>query len=106
MSEKEIFKLEPEPSFWASVEIPVPGGVKTIHVRFKYRNIDEFAAFLQEIKDMEDIDALMLMIEEWQGPDAAFSRETLQRLLRNYPRATRPLYKTYRSELLGAAEKN
>lgn len=106
MNEKEIFKLEPAPSFWTPVELPIPGGVATIRVRYTYRNVDDFAAFVQTIKDMADVDALMLMIEEWSGPDAAFSKETLQRLLRNYPRATRALYKTYRTELLGAPEKN
>ena len=106
MSEKILFKLEHGPSFWTPVEIPIPGGVVTIEVRYKYRNRDEFAEFVKEIKDFEDIDALMLMIEEWKGPDAAFSRETLERLMRNYPRSTRVLYRTYRTELMGAAEKN
>lgn len=107
MAEEVLFKLEPEPTFWAPVKIPMPGGqTGEIRVRFKYRNRDQYGELLKLADDSDDIEVLLLAIDGWEGADAAFSRETLERLLRNYPGATRALFRTYRDNLLGAAEKN
>jgi len=106
MSE-EIFKLEPEPTFWAPVEIPMPGGkVGKFSIEYHYRDRDAYVELLKQAETMDDIDVLMLAMKDWKGPSAAFSRETLERLLRNYPGATRVIFRTYRENLLGAAEKN
>lgn len=106
MSE-ELFKLDPEPSFWAPVEILMPGGkVGKFSIEYHYRDRNAYVELLKQAETMDDIDVLMLAIKGWKGPDAAFSRETLARLLRNYPGATRVIFRTYRSNLLGEAEKN
>lgn len=103
----DIFKIDPAPSFWAPVEIPMPGGqVGRFSIEYHYRNRDEYGELLQQAETLDDIDVLMLAIKGWKGPDAAFSKETLTRLLRNYPGATRVIFRTYREHLLGAAEKN
>jgi Phage tail assembly chaperone len=107
MGEKVLFKLEPAPTFWAPVSIPLPGGeTGEIRVKFRYRNRDAFVELLKEAATLDDVDMLLRVIDDWDGPDAAFSPETLGRLLGNYQQAGRALFRAYRDNLLGAAEKN
>ena len=107
MGEKVLFKLEPEPTFWAPVQIPLPGGeLGEIRVKFRYRNRDALLELLKEAEGLFDLDLLLRVIDDWEGPDAAFSPETLDRLLGNYQQAGRALFRAYRDNLLGAAEKN
>lgn len=105
--EEVLFKLDPEPSFWAPVAIPMAGG-KTGHIRVLFRHLsrEEYSAFFAEHAGERDDAVLGLLINDWQGPDAPYSAPTLSRMLSNYPRAGAALVAAYRDELFGAAEKN
>lgn len=102
-----VFTIDPEPTFWAPVDIPMAGGKKgCIHVLFRYKDREQYAAFFDEHKGERDDEVLPLLIEGWEGPDAPYSAETLGRLLRNYPQAGVAMVAAYRDELFGAAVKN
>ncbi len=106
--EQIVFKVDPEPFlFWTSVSIPLAGDqVGQIRVQYLYMPPDEYRAFFDQGKEMTYLDALSALIKDWSGPDAPYSRETLERLVKNYPRAPKAFIAAYRDEIFGVAEKN
>lgn len=99
------FKLVPNPTFQASVSIPVPGGeTGTLNITFKHRPLKELTAL--ELEEGKTIPSLLVdLIDGWALPEP-FSAENLDTLLNNYPQAGQAIMKTYYEELLGAREKN
>ena len=81
-----MLKVTPNPTFDAPVEVPVPGQVKPekITVTFKYKSQAERDAFLEKLKTLPKVDALMEIIAGWTGVDVEFSREALENVLANY----------------------
>lgn len=105
--EQVLFKIDPDPTFWETVEIPMPGGkVGKIKVEFVFKDREQYSAFFKEQTDKKDSEALPLLIRSWSGPDAEYSPETLGRLLRNYPQAGLAITNAYRDSLFGAERKN
>lgn len=82
-----MLKLTPNPTFKTNVQITIPGSdlpVK-IEVTFRHKNKDKLKAFLEGMTGRPDDEILDEVIESWQGPDEAYSKEALQKLLLNYP---------------------
>lgn len=102
-----MIKLEPNPTFWAPVDIHVPGqGKGRIEVEFRYLDKTARAAFFEKIAEKSNIEALGEIAIGWREIDAPFSTENLGRLLDAYPGAATALYDGYFKELTGALEKN
>ena len=95
------FKLNPEPTFKASVRIPVPGGEsEPVEFTFKHRTTTQIKSFfLEECKGSKsDVDVVKLMVVGW-GLDDAFNDENLGRLIDNYPGSRRAITDAYFDEL-------
>lgn len=103
-----MFKLQPNPTFPATVKVPSPDGEKLLKLIFKHKTRDELAAYFEEAAKGEraEADSLMEVISGWEDVDAAFSRESLVLLIQNHHGAVRAIFDAYLSELSGAKEKN
>ena len=102
-------KLQPDPTFKAKVPVGVPGAPDVeVEFVFKYRNRDEFLAFLEPLqKDDAAFDAglVMAMCQGWDLLDA-FSAENVALLCLNYVSAPRAVFEAYGRELTKARAKN
>lgn len=98
-----MFKLNPDPTFWAKVGIPVPGGDE-VSVDFEFKALSRKALqqFLTDSKGREDIDNLSEVVVGWKGVDKPFSRETLELLLENYVASAKVIWQRFLDELTAA----
>lgn len=100
------FKLTPDPTFNANVEIPVAGGEPvSVAFTFKHRTRDELQAFTKSVDGREDADLILDMCSGWELADA-FTRENVLTLAQNYITAPRAVFETYLDELVKARTKN
>ncbi|HND54520.1 MAG TPA: phage tail assembly chaperone [Pirellulaceae bacterium] len=83
-----MFKLQPDPTFWSKVQIPVTGGEpQPLEVEFRHRTVDDLQAFAAAMRDRAPLDVCADMLVSWREADEEFSRDSLARLLQNYPLA-------------------
>lgn len=107
-----MFTLQPKPTFKASVTIPVPGGSDgKINFIFKHKGKKELQAYFNSLGATEgeaktDVEALLELVEGWEGVSEKFSAENLELLLDAYPGSALAMYDTYRKELLEGRAKN
>lgn len=97
-----MLKFKPDPTFKAKVEIPAAGSPIEIELTFRHRGKKALDAFGEEIREMSDVDALMLMIEDWTDMGEPFSAESLAQLVDDYPAAGFAITRAYFRELLQA----
>jgi len=108
---KDIFQIEPNPTFVVPVALPVPGGAPVV-VRFRFRHMDSDAFFemlkaSREAGEATDV-FLLRFVDGWEGENinAPFSAEALTKLVKNYPRSGKAIFAAFEGELIGALEKN
>lgn len=103
-----MFKINPAPSFWASVPLTVPGQAKqeTIEIEFKHLSKPALKGYFEGLEGKNDSTALGEIVLNWKGVDAEFSRDNLNSLLENYPTAAVEFFNAFRSELMEARRKN
>jgi hypothetical protein len=102
-----MFKLQPSPTFWAPVPIPVPGeGSKVIELEFSYRTRDEAKEFHEWCKGKSDDEIVPKIVVGWRKVDVPFGVEHLIALLNNYPGAAESIGSVFWSELGVAKRKN
>lgn len=102
-----MFKIEPNPTFWATARIHVPGqGLGQIEVEFKHLKHAERRAYSDSLDSKTNMEALTEIIIGWRGIDVAYTSDTLAQLLNEYPTAASALYAAFWGEITGAAEKN
>lgn len=96
-------KFKPNPTFKAKVAIPAAGG-ESIEVEFTFRHRGKKAldAFAEEIRELPDDQALMLMIDDWSDMGEPFGAEALAQLIDDYPAAAFAITRAYFRELLQA----
>lgn len=96
-------KFKPNPTFKAKVEIPAAGGESIeVEFTFKHRGKKALDAFAEQIKELPDVDALMLMVEDWSDMGEPFSADSLGQLVDDYPAASFAITRAYFRELLQA----
>lgn len=99
-----MFKLKVDPTFKATVDIPVAGGgTKPLTVIFKHRTRTELKEWINnpETEGKNDIDFLMDFVMGWDNADTEFSRDTLDTLVENFGGASAALRDKYLQELTG-----
>ena len=103
-----MFKLNPDPTFRASVALSVPGSEQpaTLAVDFKHLPKSALRDYFSGLEGKSDAEALGAIIAGWDGVDTDYSPEALALLLDNYPAAAAELFEAYRRELLDARRKN
>lgn len=99
-------KLTPDPTFSGMVEIHVPGKEPAeIEFTFKYRDREELEAFAGSMATMSDAELILNLASAWDLADA-FTKESVETLVKKYYSAPRAVYEKYLQELTGAKEKN
>ena len=103
-----MLKLNPDPTFVAQVSITVPGKVKpeSVKMTFKYRSKKELNDFWEGNKGRDDADVLMDIVESWDGIDAEYTKENVEKFLDNYPTSGREIGLAYSKLLLESRAKN
>lgn len=93
------FSLDPNPTFQATVEIPLPGGEKApVKFTFKHRDRDGLRAFMDGTPDKDAADVVLEAAAGWDLDDE-FNAENVKRLVTNYLGAGRAVYEAYVVEL-------
>jgi hypothetical protein len=94
--------LTASPTFKSNVLIPVPGK-KPVPVEFifKGRTKTEFQAFIENLRDRDDVDVILDLATGWELEEA-FGKESLEQLLHSYIGAARAIIETYINELTAA----
>lgn len=107
-----MFKIQPNPTFWAKVPVTVPGQSEAVIVEMEFKHFtEEELAALDEAHKSIALDERMrhralAIVCGWRDVDAEFSTENLTRLMKNYSRASLDIFETYNRERFEARRKN
>lgn len=107
-----MLKLQPDPTFKAKVDIPVPGDKPVaVEFTFKYRDQEQMDAFLfgeagkaraaQSAAEANKA-ALLDVATDWSNVDTPFSAEAIEAFVKRYPSATALVMAKYIAEVGGA----
>jgi len=101
-----MFQLQPNPTFWATVSIPVPGEKKTptIEVEFRHKAKSQLDLLIKSEQPLNT--AMAEIVNNWKGVSDKFSQDNLVALLDNYPSAAGVIFEVYINALLKGKEKN
>ncbi len=101
------FKLEPNPTFWAPVDIPVPGGEpQRLELQFRHMSRERGVEFGESMTQRPLIECVLEVVSDWRGVDATFTADALRQLDRDYWSACETILRAYVDELRGARRKN
>lgn len=103
-----MLKLDPNPTFKATVPIPTPDGEVALELEFKHMTRKAFDDYLktESEKKRPDEEAISEFVVGWSGLDAAFSQEALAKFVQNYHASATRMFKAYIEKLTQAGEKN
>lgn len=103
-----MLKLTANPTFWADVQIPVAGEKNPVKVaiKFKHKTADEYRAFLEKTKDMEEHEVVLDMAEDWSHIDGAFNPDNVKTICQNYHSFALACFNKYTEEYAKARVKN
>lgn len=104
-----MFKILPEPTFEAIVEVPVPGkDPASLCLTFKHKSRKEVVEFFEKAGNADIIDAKILseIIVGWKDVDAEFSVDNLQLVIDNYHAVVPAIFKTFGEQLAEGRRKN
>lgn len=99
-------KLEPNPTFRASVTIHPPGDGTSFEIdcEFRHKTTEQRDEFVKGSKF--DLEAVQEILVGWSDDAVPYKAETLIVLLGNYPGAASAIVTTYLRELVGARRGN
>jgi hypothetical protein len=99
-------QLKAEPTFQASVGIPVAGGEAVpVLLTFKHRTRTELDAFIKSRPKKSDAESFMDMVQGWDLEDE-FTEANVKTLLENYIGAALATFHAYIDQLVQAKAKN
>lgn len=102
-----MLKLQPNPTFEWPVMIVAPGGEQTeIIVIFRHKGRTDANAFIDQAREMDDIDAMMAIVAGWRDVDGEFDRTNMASLIDAYPAAAPAIFSAWIAGLAGAQTKN
>ena len=109
-----MLRIQPNPTFEASVEIPVPGveAFAPIKLTFRHKGREALNAWLQAAKDRQDADWLGEVIAGWSGVTDAdgaeqpYSLQALGKVLDTYPASGTAIFEAYLAQLTQARRGN
>lgn len=112
-----MLKLVPNPTFKGEVLFGLPdGGEAKLKIEFKHMGrkvLTEWIAKFQpkedggtEDKPLSDEDAIRDIVVGWEGVDAPFSKDNLEKLVDGYPGFARAAINVYIPALLEGQRKN
>lgn len=94
-------KLQPAPTFWAKVPIPLPGGEKhEIELEFVHKTRDDLDKWRSEKDVKTDGKAVMTIVKNWRGVEGDFNEDNINAVLQNYHGAGIAIGRTYIEQLM------
>lgn len=100
------FKLTPEPTFTAIVQIPVHGGGEhPVVFTFRHRRRSVMAEFVESLSGKSQVNAIEAMATAWDLDDA-FTAENIEDLLDNFAGAYDRIQTVYFREMAQARAGN
>jgi hypothetical protein len=102
------FRIVPQPTFWATVDLPGPGGVEEpLEIEFHALRASEFREWASQVTDETPrIEVLRRLVAGWKDADTPFSPEALADLDDGRPGVALRLMTVYPGLLAGARRKN
>jgi hypothetical protein len=101
------FKLQPSPTFWATVPVRLPGGeLADLQLEFRHRSRTAMAALFDTAAGRTDEDVIADVVAGWRDVDEAFSPEAVRTLVDNYPGVAGQIVEAYVRELVQARRGN
>ncbi len=108
------FKIEPAPTFAATVKISAPGVAEPLPLElvFKWRSRSALAEWLKNADGKADPEFVGEALAGWgnvvdaDDKPVPFGAEALAQLLDNFPAAADEITRAYLAELIEAREKN
>jgi hypothetical protein len=105
-----MFRLDPAPTFLATVQISVPGAdSRPLRVHFKHQPSSVIKQFLSNQIGKTDAEALALMVDHVDESEKApgqLDADFLERLFEAYPAAKADMLNTFLRELTESRVKN
>lgn len=103
-----MFRLDPNPQFWAPVRLTVPGESEPVEIelQFVHKGVDALREWIDGARENNDRFTVAGIVCGWKGVDAAFSEEALTRLLQNYPVSASEIFEQYLKALTESRAKN
>jgi hypothetical protein len=103
-----LFKLIPNPTFWETAHLTVPGQATPVPVEFEFKHHtrEEMDAYWRAAKSGTDQENLARLVQGWKGIDKDFSQEHLAILINQYPTAAKEIYTAFQKGQLESRTKN
>ena len=107
-----MFRLQPNPTFNAVVNISTPQGPAPLKLEFKHMGKKALGEWTKSSKDKPDIEVLGPVVAGWSdvfdcnGEPVPFSHEAFTRLLGDYSPAAREIFLAYVLALTESRSKN
>lgn len=100
------FTLQPNPTFKAKVEIPVPGAlVSEVEFTFRFRDRDKLTDLMKRITEQDRVATVMEMATGWELSDE-FNADNIRLMDTTYIGALERVVEKYWTEHTKALEKN
>lgn len=103
------FKLQANPTFKATVNIPVPGEkAEAVSFTFRHKTRAQFDALIASLASGEaHIDAVVKdVVVEWTHPGVDYSEAALVECLDMFPGSALAIFTAFRESLMEARRKN
>lgn len=103
------FKLQANPTFKATVNIPIPGEkAEAVTFTFRHKTRAQFDVLIAGLAEGgEHIDSVVKdIVIEWVYPGVDYSAEALEQCLDMFPGSAMAIFKAFSENLLEARRKN
>lgn len=107
-----MFKINPNPTFPADVEISTPVGTAILKLEFKHLGKEGLKKLHDIAQTQADIETLVEFTVGWsdvfdaEGNPVPFSADALAKLIDSYPAAPYEIYRAYLNAASGIRTKN
>lgn len=107
-----MFKLQPNPTFPADVEVSTPVGQAKLKLEFKHLGKEALKKLNENAKTQPDIETLSQIVVDWSevfdadGNPVAFNVDAMAQLIDAYPAAPFEIFQTYIKAASGSRLKN
>lgn len=105
-----MFKIQPNPTFDASVTIVSHGEEQKLNLTFRAKTVKEYQALLASIDKAKDaaagmVDAFLALVEKWDA-DMELGKEAVQALHDHRPGAVWKIIEAYGEQMIAARKGN
>jgi hypothetical protein len=100
------FKLVPDATFPATVQIPNGDAPLPLKVIFKRKSKDELTEFSTRVVGLNDMELCTEILSGWEDVDEGYSRDALEKMLKAYSGAALAIYLRYLDSHVRAERKN